>query len=630
MRAAMTTPSEPTNAKPSRSIKSWLRGALLVAPLVALGYVAVTRAPDPTDAAPPVDIVADRDTLVDSPLTAANMEAVARIVGELWAGKAVAELGDVPARFREAAQPIYFASRTAGKRHHRLWQNGSGTVIEELAKGLGRLRAKSGEEQAERVDTIHVELSHSFRDVPFEHLTTKDYRRSRRAVRAVEITHGDNTMRYGPSRMIETNRGPNRMRQVFRDQHKLTNEQTKSGEVKFRTFAAEEVIVTLSDPPTAKLVFRGNEIIDIGEVSAGAMENWSQLAIGWLRNNVRDDGRMTYIYWPSPLKEPGPGKNNMIRQWMATVALGKYAADRNDQAMWDLAERNIDFNLARYYHEEDDLGMIEWQGKVKLGAMGLATMALVEHPRREKWATQEAALRRSIDSLWHEDGSFTTFLKPKDRNDNTNFYPGEALLLWAVLYDQERDPALLEKFMKSFRYYKAWHLDKNNRNPAFTPWHTQAYYLVWSHTKDEALREFVFEMNDWLLGVQQWDNANYPDEKGQFYDGSRPFGPPHASSTGVYIEGLIDAFRMAREVDDKARTEAYRLALVRAMRSQLQLQFVDDVDMFYVDEAHRKWVRGGVRTTVYNNEIRCDNVQHPLMGILKVLREFGDSDYEHP
>jgi hypothetical protein len=149
-------------------------------------------------------------------------------------------------------------------------------------------------------------------------------------------------------------------------------------------------------------------------------------------------------------------------------------------------------------------------------------------------------------------------------------------------------------------------------------------------TKNQELRNFVFEMSDWLLAVQQWDNATSDDERGHFYDPTRPFGPSHASSTGVYIEGLIDAYRMAKEVKDTQRSEAYRVSLVRAMRSMLQLQFADDVDMFYVPEEKRRFVTGGLRTTVYVNEIRCDNVQHPLIGILKVLRLFESDDYKHP
>ena len=57
----------------------------------------------------------------------------------------------------------------------------------------------------------------------------------------------------------------------------------------------------------------------------------------------------------------------------------------------------------------------------------------------------------------------------------------------------------------------------------------------------------------------------------------------------------------------------------------MQLQFVDDVDMYYVKD--RKYVEGGIRTTVFDNRIRCDNVQHPMMGIIKVVRFFDADEY---
>jgi hypothetical protein len=93
----------------------------------------------------------------------------------------------------------------------------------------------------------------------------------------------------------------------------------------------------------------------------------------------------------------------------------------------------------------------------------------------------------------------------------------------------------------------------------------------------------------------------------------------------VYLEGLIDAWQLARDLGDTERREHYRLSLLRGIREMMQLQFVDDVDMFYVKD--RKYVEGGIRTTLFDNRIRCDNVQHPMMGIIKVLRMFGANEY---
>jgi hypothetical protein len=133
-------------------------------------------------------------------------------------------------------------------------------------------------------------------------------------------------------------------------------------------------------------------------------------------------------------------------------------------------------------------------------------------------------------------------------------------------------------------------------------------------------------MNDWLVNIQQWEYSAYEDAKGQFYSPAHPeYGPPHASSTGVYLEGLTDAYQLAREVGDAARTKRYRRTIIRGLRSVMQLQFKDDIDMFYILERDR--VYGGIRTTVYDNTIRVDNVQHNLMAVLKILRVFKSEDY---
>ncbi len=439
--------------------------------------------------------------------------------------------------------------------------------------------------------------------------------------------------RNSPTYAVASNRSNERLIELYQREHKLSDAQMKT-EVEYRTFEADQVLVELggTDGSRAHLMHRGNTVVPIEDVTQENVRALANLAIEWMVANVHDDGRITYIYWPSVSQE-APGRNNMIRQWMATNALDQAAADRDDPALWDLVERNIDYNVAHFYKPGNDgAGVIELGGKAKLGAMSLAAMSIVDHPKRDKWAEVEQGLRKTIDSLWHEDGSFTTFAFPPGRSDQQNYYPGETLLFWANLYAREHDEELRERFMKSFEYYRRWHLEPRNRNPAFVPWHTQAYYTMWEQTKDEELKDFVFEMNDWLIAeMQQWEgDVVYPDELGRFENRPKKFGAPHASSTGVYLEGLIDAYRLAKVVGDAERTERYRVAMVRGLRSVMQVQFVDEVDMFYVRPEHRPYVRGGMRTTIYDNRIRCDNIQHNLMGILKILRELGADEYRHP
>jgi hypothetical protein len=427
--------------------------------------------------------------------------------------------------------------------------------------------------------------------------------------------------RTSPTEVIATNRKTTRLMDMFSKRHGLSKQQMT--QMSYRFLLGPQLLIPTDPSGKVLAMSRGNTLVEPEDVTRESVDDFANLMIEWMFNSLHDDGRMTYLYWPSQGQE-APKRDNLIRQFMATIALGRSAARRGDPALFDRAEQNIDYNLQKYFRAEGELGLVELRGKVKLGAVALAALAIVEHPKRAKWKHYEMALRRTVDELWHEDGSFTTFYLPKGRNDNQNFYPGEALLLWASLYEESKNPKLLERIMKTFAHYRKWHLDSKNRNPAFIPWHTQAYYKIWKVTSSKDLADFIFEMNDWLLGMQQWDDVLYPDTRGRFHDPKRPFGPPHASSTGVYLEGLIDAYELAKALDDNERAARYQQAIRRGLRSSMQLQFVDDVDMFYITK--RDAVRGGLRTTVYDNQIRCDNVQHTLMGTMKIL----DSDVLGP
>ena len=522
-------------------------------------------------------------------------------------------------------QVVTVVLRKNGLRLAEAWGKSSSTV-NALKKAVGQAKKKLPAKAWSTVTVAEVCFLHSFEELRYG---DKKERRQllgniHRGIRGIEISYNDSVELYSPTHMIATNRSPKRIIELYKREHSLTEEQLEK-EVRFRRFQGYQLLAELGQFPRTTFMERGNQFVPIEEVTRTNVADRSELAAEWLVNNLHEDGRMTYKYWPSRNAESAA--NNMIRQWMATVALGRVAAEKNSEKLWKLVEQNIDYNLSHYFSYQGDLGYIKWNEKVKLGSLALAALAILEHPKRDKWAAQEQALQRGIEGLWLESGAFITFYEPWGRNDNQNFYPGEALLYWAELYSKTDDQELLSRIMQSFRYYKNWHQQEENRNPAFIPWHTQAYYLVWKKTRNEELKQFIFEMNDWLLHMQQWSGLRYADTKGRFYNPRKPYGPPHSSSTGVYLEGLIDAYKLAEETGDNVRKSSYRKVTLRGLRSVMQLQFVDDVDMFYIPEKMKKRVKGGIRTTVYDNRIRCDNVQHNLMALLKILDHFDEKDF---
>jgi hypothetical protein len=529
----------------------------------------------------------------------------------------------LPEAFMRQRAVVFVAARAQGERLAHAWHQ-EATGAEALRRAVDSVReALAGPDRA-RITALEINLAHAFQPVDPE----KDRARLsnvHRGLLGVELVHRSRAYRYAPTEMVAFNLDFDRALERLADRAGTGSLAVGSAAVPVRLFEADQLLVTLGDgEPRTTLMYRGNTLVRIEDITRPAVEALAAAQASWLANNLKPDGRVVYLYWPSRGEESSA--NNQVRQWMASRALTKLARARGDTSLLERAELNLRYNLKQTYSEDPvGHGLITDRGDaVKLGAVAMAWLALTEHPRREEFASQTAALLKTMDALWQTNGEFRTFWRPPERRDNVNFYPGEALLAWAALFERTRDPARLDRILRSVRFYRDWH--RANRNPAFVPWHTQAYFKVWVLTKSAELRDWIFAMNDWLLGVQQWeDQREFPDTMGRFYAPDRPFGPPHASSTAVYLEGLVDAWRLARAVGDAARQEAYRRALIRGLRSLTQLTFLDEVDLFYV--SRRDAAFGGVRTTVYDNSIRVDNVQHSLMAALDILEHLPAEDF---
>lgn len=612
----------------AKSSKKHVVAYVVVGALVLLAGWAVGRMSRTKDD-PYRKVEAIPDT-VHPALTDAQVEPLAPLVASWWRGETPAA-PDVPARLKAPALMVHVTARAEGRRvgaHSKR----EGTALQALEASVKALAESLGDVRAE-VGLLDVEIARNFRvydpDVERRALLAKIHV----GRRGLEVRREGANLDLTPGQSIAQNRNFSAAMVDHIRAGDLAKEEVFRQST-FRTYEVDHFLVHLGEdadtPPRAVRLERGNRYVPPEDVTQKNVRRLTDLAGTWLTNALHDDGRVTYQFHPGKLAEV-PKDNNAIRQWMATVALVRLAKARSDDALMARVALNIDYNLEVFYREEGDHGLIERDGKVKLGAVALAALAIVEHPERARWKDQEQALRRTVYALHNDDGSFKTFYKPAERNDNQNFYPGEALLLWATLYEQEKDPELLARFMSAFEYYRRFHLVESERRPAFVPWHTQADYKVWAITKNEELAKFIFEMSDWIVEYQQWDGPKvlYPELKGRFYDPDRHgLGVPHASSTGVYLEGLIHAYHLAGALGDDTRKERYRLSIARGLRSIMQLQFADEIDTYYVPPDILPQVLGGIRTTVYDSRIRCDNVQHNLMALLEIEKTFGPNDYE--
>ena len=333
--------------------------------------------------------------------------------------------------------------------------------------------------------------------------------------------------------------------------------------------------------------------------------------------NLSPEGALPYKHWPSRGEE-SPA-DNAIRRFLATLSLARLGKLRGHARMREAARRNLRFNLKRYFNLIGaGRGAIVERRGAKLGAAALAGLAILECGSDGEFGEELSLLAAGIDALADDGLGFRTFFFPPERDgENWNFYSGEALLFWAEAARRGlRTAPSLERCRATLERCRMRHLRK--RNPAFVPWHTQVCASLFAQTGHRAFADLAFEMNDWLLPMQQWDGLA-PDLRGRFYDPKRPdFGPPHAASTGAYMEGLADATALARALGDHARASAYEGVLSRGLRSLRQLQFRDERDAFYVSRRAR--VLGALRTEVYDNAVRVDSAAHALLAAVKILR----------
>lgn len=560
---------------------------------------------------------------------AAIYQAAERVLGLFTPENAERRLFHVPLIRPSRLGPVFAELRSEGYRVASAWAAGD-SWQEAIPNAIRAAHQDAVERGVKReVDAVILVLAHTSRavDPGYARLWLSNMRRG---VVGVHMDYEGLVWVRSPIDAISQNRSIQRFMDLHRAEAGVSEAQYRE-RVNFNVFEGYQFHLRIeNDEVVVTPMLRGNVPVPMTDITREKITELAEMQMAWMLNNLHPNGRMTYKWWPSPQRESEA--NNMIRQFMATVCLGRMGHWKNDPKILARQVDNLNFNFTNFFSIEDGLGVIDnvalgRREGVKLGAVGLAALALIERPDLDQFDEHLEALLAMVDHLHQDDGSFYTFYRPFQRRfDNKNFYPGEAMLAWATLYRQEPDPELLEQYMSAFRFYRDWHLDPRNRNPAFVPWHTQAHYLIWLETQDPELLDFVFVMNDWLVEeMAQWDGVRYDDMRGRFYKPGGRFGPPHSSSTGVYLEGLIDAFVMARDTGDEERMARYRQAICRGLRSVMQLTFKDDIDMFYVGLRDRAF--GGVRETVYNNEIRVDNVQHNLMGILKILDEFTDEDF---
>ena len=366
-------------------------------------------------------------------------------------------------------------------------------------------------------------------------------------------------------------------------------------------------------------------------MTLGKVDEMLVAAQNWFIDQVNAKGIFNYLY--DPHQNTYSTKNNAIRQLMASRLLAELASETPSLRAAHLA--NLEFIYKHWVHRFDERSRVVLYGKSKLGANAMLLRCLVASPFFEKEISMAMELKNEIIACINSDGSFRAFSKvPKgyryDQDYLLTFYSGEALVALLELYRKVPTNELLRTISESQRYYVKKYVALLDRHyyPAYVPWHSISLYHLFRITKNIHLANSIFVLNGKLLQLQ--DRHDYV---GRFFDPTTPqYGTPHASSDGVYCEGLVFALETAILVDDDERAKIYLAAIDSGFSSLRTLQYTEAnsqflpcpkraIGAFRIRRSSTKAPfseRGG-------SNIRIDCVQH----VIDALRKYREVYSKH-
>jgi len=266
-----------------------------------------------------------------------------------------------------------------------------------------------------------------------------------------------------------------------------------------------------------------------------------------------------------------------------------------------------------------DRWAVDWGGKMKVGTVALAILGMVrywEASDNDKYNIYVEKYANYIVSQQRDDGAFAGIYGEKKES---RYYSGEAFFALALAYDMLDKKAYREAMEDALDYY--WSDDYDYTDAAFIPWASSGCAYWYELTDNSKFKYFCFNMTDTQVARQSL--IHVLDKYGNDLYGNI-LDP--TVNTGVYLEGIGDAYRVAKSSYDSERTAKYYTCLKAGIEWVLTVQFRKKSQLACPNRGFGGFHRGFEVSDAY--DVRIDSVQHAISAILRVLREFSDVEIE--
>jgi AMMECR1 domain-containing protein/orotate phosphoribosyltransferase len=246
----------------------------------------------------------------------------------------------------------------------------------------------------------------------------------------------------------------------------------------------------------------------------------------------------------------------------------------------------------------------EW-GPASVAEVSFLLLALCSTPRRDPTPAVAGRLAAVLWSRFTPHGRIATHREPQPQDDVfQDFFPGQVLLALAHACRVGVSQVEQDSLSRAFDFYR--HRFRYKRRFAQVSWHMQAFTAWWRVLREPHFASYVFEIADWLVGYQQVEGGGFLNEEQQDTPGY---------TTVLYLEGLGVATRLAEAIGDHPRATRYRAACEKGFRFVHGLVIQAPMTTLLPNPA---WAIGGVRTSLLQDQVRIDFVQHALSAVLEL------------
>jgi hypothetical protein len=352
----------------------------------------------------------------------------------------------------------------------------------------------------------------------------------------------------------------------------------------------------------------------------------------YLARIENDQGRFIYMY--HPVDEREDTSYGWLRHAGTIYAMMEAYDELGTPLYAEKAERAIEYmegHLRKEPAPDDPTGdgakyLLDTndEEQQKVGGGGLALLALAKYTaatgKRDHIDTMRA-LARFIIKQQFDDGHFRMNADVeasvgKKLKKEPVYYPGEAALALMRLYGVDPQPAYLDAARKAADYVvHVRDVNVSLDNQEHDHWMSYTLNDLYRMTKDAAYIEHAYKIARAIQSKQHGADSAAPDWVGTFYEGQTT---PASTRVEAYDADIVLS-RFAGKPEDWLRGSAMEVA-----RGMLGQQFDEDNDYFLKNP--RK-ADGGVRESLYVQDVRIDYVQHAMSAWLHLARIMRDPAY---